>query len=383
MKRTDPSGPADTRLMGIVHSALRRDLSRTLTALTARPAPADEQRTAIAQHLAWMMGFLQRHHQGEDEGLYPLVRRRNPAAAALLASMDADHRRIIPAMEDVAAAARAYQHSASERLGLVEAIGALQDLLLPHLQREEQEMMPVVARSITAADWDDWDRRYNVAPLAPLELAETGLWLLDELGPEDRGVIENLVPPIPRWAILHLAAGRYRRAAFRRWLLPQHSALKFRLTGQVEATTAAEPETVWALIADVTRVGEWSHECRGADWVGGATSAAVGARFRGRNTSRGWRWNRVCTIVACEPPREFAYRTRGLLFNDATLWHFALEPSATGTRIVQTYRVLSMRVWADRLIWLAVPAHRDRRAALQADLGRLAALAAGVAADAE
>ena len=34
--KTDPNGPADTRIMGIVHSALRRDLTRTTTALTAR-----------------------------------------------------------------------------------------------------------------------------------------------------------------------------------------------------------------------------------------------------------------------------------------------------------------------------------------------------------
>ena len=51
MRRTDPNGPADTRLMGIIHNALRRDLSRTRTVLTATPPPAREQRQAIAGHV--------------------------------------------------------------------------------------------------------------------------------------------------------------------------------------------------------------------------------------------------------------------------------------------------------------------------------------------
>jgi hypothetical protein len=44
---------------------------------------------------------------------------------------------------------------------------------------------------------------------------------------------------------------------------------------------------------------------------------------------------------------------------------------------VSTYRhdVLSLRVWADRVIWALIPAHHDRLAALRADLGRLAAIA--------
>ena len=92
--KADPSGPADTSMMGIVHRALRRDLARARAALTADWPPADDQRVAIAGHLGWLMGFLHRHHESEDEGLYPLVRRRSPAAAAMLDVMDADHHAI-------------------------------------------------------------------------------------------------------------------------------------------------------------------------------------------------------------------------------------------------------------------------------------------------
>jgi hypothetical protein len=78
--KDDLDRPADTSLMRIVHDALRRDLDRARAAISGPPFPADAQRAAIAEHLGWMTGFLYRHHESEDEGLYPLVRRRDPAA---------------------------------------------------------------------------------------------------------------------------------------------------------------------------------------------------------------------------------------------------------------------------------------------------------------
>ena len=40
---------------------------------------------------------------------------------------------------------------------------------------------------------------------------------------------------------------------------------------------------MWAVVRNVTRVGEWSHECVDADWLAGADAPVAGARFRGRN----------------------------------------------------------------------------------------------------
>jgi hypothetical protein len=44
---------------------------------------------------------------------------------------------------------------------------------------------------------------------------------------------------------------------------------------------AASPEKVWALVSDVTRIGEFSPETFEAQWLDGATGPAVGAKFRG------------------------------------------------------------------------------------------------------
>lgn len=380
----DLDRPADTRLMGIVHHALRRDLDRARAAISEPPFPADAQRAAIAAHLGWMMGFLHRHHETEDTWLYPQVRLRDPAAAPLLDAMDADHQRMGPAITGLTEAAAAYAGSPAARDDLRQALDLMADVLYPHLRREEDEMMPVVAACVTEREWNEWDQEHNIKPLRPLELADTGLWILDGLDEADRARVTGLVPPVPRFVITRLLAGRYRRAARRRWGPSRPASAKIPRYGQVEVTTAAAPEAVWAVLADITRVGEWSHECHSAAWLSGAPGGP-GARFRGRNKSGRVRWNRVCTITSWQPAREMVWQTKGgAAFGDSTEWGFSLEPAGQGTLIRQYFRVLAARRWAERVILAMVPAHHDRQAALRADLGRLAALAeAGKGAEAE
>jgi hypothetical protein len=153
---------------------------------------------------------------------------------------------------------------------------------------------------------------------------------------------------------------------------------KLRRNGQVEATSTAPPEAVWAIVSDVTRIGEWSHECREAGLLDGAKAPAPGVRFQGRNTIGRVRWARTNEMVRVDAPREFAWRTvPSRMYPDSTEWTISIEPVAGGgCRITQRFVVLKLGPIMDRLIWLVTPAHRDRLPALEADLVRLAAAAA-------
>ncbi|WP_068279734.1 SRPBCC family protein [Aldersonia kunmingensis] len=148
-------------------------------------------------------------------------------------------------------------------------------------------------------------------------------------------------------------------------------------TASVEATVDATPEQVWAVISDVTRIGEWSHECREAKWVGGATHAVPGARFRGRNRVGLVRWGRICTITEVDPPLRFTYHTFGKLTRDSTQWTIELQPEGSGTRIVMGYEALAMPRAFELVILATMKPHWDRTAALQGDLQRLGRVAAG------
>ncbi|HET7821452.1 MAG TPA: SRPBCC family protein [Ornithinibacter sp.] len=146
--------------------------------------------------------------------------------------------------------------------------------------------------------------------------------------------------------------------------------------GRTEAFAATTPDAVWEVIADVTRIGQWSGECRSARLARGASRPAPGIRFRGWNRSGPFLWTRSCLFTVVDPPRHLAWRTVGLWGHvDSTEWHITLETHGDGTRIVQSYDVIHVLPGVDRIYWRLITAHRDRSDALAQDVDRLAALA--------
>jgi hypothetical protein len=147
----------------------------------------------------------------------------------------------------------------------------------------------------------------------------------------------------------------------------------------VSKDISAGADELYELIADVTRIGDWSPECRSARWLDGATHARVGARFRGVNRWGLVRWARLCEVTVAEPGRRFAFRTVPTwLMRDSTSWRFDLEPlSDGGTRVVESYQVLRalptlMQRW---LVSVLMPHHFDMRPHMASTLDRLAAAA--------
>ncbi len=215
--KADGGAPADTRTMGIVHSALRRDLERTRVALTTAPYPDGARRRAIGDHLLAMMHFLHVHHHGEDEGLWPMVQSKNPSTVPLVERMERDHEQIAPAISALEEAAVGYRTGALDREPLLSALAGLSDLLLPHLEREETEAMPVVSATLTRRDWDVYEQDNAIKVKTFVELGDEGQWVLDGLGEADRQVMLALVPAVPRFILLHGFARRYRRKTALLW----------------------------------------------------------------------------------------------------------------------------------------------------------------------
>lgn len=100
---------------------------------------------------------------------------------------------------------------------------------------------------------------------------------------------------------------------------------------EVSIDVAAGPATLYEMVSDVTRMGEWSPENVGCTWMGGAAGPAVGARFKGKN-QRGWRrWSTVNEVVEAEPGRAFAFRTSSFGLKVA-VWRYRFDgDDAAGT----------------------------------------------------
>lgn len=98
----------------------------------------------------------------------------------------------------------------------------------------------------------------------------------------------------------------------------------------VEVEVDATAQQVWDVISDVTRVGEWSHECHSARWLGNAHPCQAPAS-RGRNRAGPARWSRISEIVTVDPPREMVWRTvPSPLFPDSTEWRMLASRTRRG-----------------------------------------------------
>lgn len=104
----------------------------------------------------------------------------------------------------------------------------------------------------------------------------------------------------------------------------------------VERDIAAPPDRVWAMVSDVTRMGEWSPEATGAQWRGGATGPHVGAKFKGLNRSGKRRWTTACTITECEPGLAFAFNVASGPLSVAT-WTYRLTATPTGCHVTESW----------------------------------------------
>lgn len=152
-------------------------------------------------------------------------------------------------------------------------------------------------------------------------------------------------------------------------------------SAETSVIVAADIDAVWNVVHDVTRVGEWSHECTGAEWLGSALAPAPGARFRGRSRAGLFRWGRVCEIVSAEPYELVYFTVRTARYPDSTEWSFTLEAVDGGTKITQRFRALSIPKVLSVVFALLIPGHRDRNDALAADLRRLGEVAAASSRD--
>jgi hypothetical protein len=132
------------------------------------------------------------------------------------------------------------------------------------------------------------------------------------------------------------------------------------MNGAVTVAMSAEPMTIWNVLSDVTRIGEFSPETFEAQWLDGATEPAVGVRFRGhvkRNGIGPVYWT-TCKVVECEPGKSFGFT---VVQNDRPVntWRYRLEPGDGGTDVTESFELAP--VAALKLYWAIAGWRRGRR----------------------
>ncbi len=118
------------------------------------------------------------------------------------------------------------------------------------------------------------------------------------------------------------------------------------------------------MVADVTRMGEWSPETTSCHWLDGITAPAVGARFKGHN-KRGWsKWSTTCEVTACDPGREFSFVVGGSR-DPQTVWTYLFVPIRGGTEVRESFEMIAPLNGLDRALTRMLTRVRDREADLE------------------
>jgi uncharacterized protein YndB with AHSA1/START domain len=104
----------------------------------------------------------------------------------------------------------------------------------------------------------------------------------------------------------------------------------------VSKEIAASPEVVWAMVSDLTRMGEWSPENKGGEWAKGATGPAVGAIFKGRNSNGKKSWSTTVKVTEFDPSKRISF---ALMVGPSAWcdWVWEVAPSATGTLVTHSW----------------------------------------------
>ena len=142
------------------------------------------------------------------------------------------------------------------------------------------------------------------------------------------------------------------------------------MQGEVTVTIAAPIAEVWALVTDVTRIGEFSPETFEAEWTKQSTGPAEGATFRGhvKRNGRGPTYWADCWVTACREPEEFSWAV-GLPGRPVNNWGYRLRPVEAGTEVTEFFRLqpaLPMRAyWALAGRWRGKTNEQGMRATLE------------------
>jgi hypothetical protein len=147
------------------------------------------------------------------------------------------------------------------------------------------------------------------------------------------------------------------------------------MQGSVTVHMNAPADVVWALVSDVTRIGEFSPETFEAEWVDGATGPAVGAKFRGhvKRNGRGPIYWTTCRVTECVESEVFAFEvlTGGRALNT---WRYRLAAVGDGTDVTESFQLTPVPMI--RLYWALLGWARGKtnRNGMQTTLERMKAV---------
>jgi hemerythrin-like domain-containing protein len=141
--------------MAIVHKTFRRAFEESAQLVRTNPTPSAQRVTFLADHIDFIIGVLHHHHESEDLLLYPLLAQRAKEQMKIVDEVGHQHVEVNGAIDAVTQSCAAWRSAPSVETGekLAAALDQLNTVLQPHLDDEEQQIVPLAAVTLTQKEW--------------------------------------------------------------------------------------------------------------------------------------------------------------------------------------------------------------------------------------
>ncbi|MBI1349983.1 MAG: hypothetical protein GC156_02565 [Actinomycetales bacterium] len=190
-----PAQPIDVRDMKIVHETFRRMYAETAGLLRANPSPSPERVAFLADHIDFGISMLHHHHESEDDLLYPLLVERVPERADAVRHVEQQHQEVTGGIDAVSAACSGWRAAPTAENGtaLADRLDHLNAILQPHLDDEEQQIVPLAAVTLTQEEWEEMGE-HSRSYIPKDRMAVAFGMLLEPLDDDDRAHMKSALP---------------------------------------------------------------------------------------------------------------------------------------------------------------------------------------------
>jgi hemerythrin-like domain-containing protein len=211
---TQNSSQADTRLYVVVHKAFRLATTRLVDA--SETLDPSQLQSIFGPRWRFYSDVLHQHHHTEDDKIFPALVAVRPDMGALIEKLEDDHQQLVRTIEAVDSAVSAIERTpdTAHQKALHESLVAVRDAFFPHLDIEDEKILPAIAESIPPKQWDQMDK--DALKSIPRKHLPIAVASLDEVVQGMPRVEQPPPPPLPIRLMLALSW----RKKFSAWVKP-------------------------------------------------------------------------------------------------------------------------------------------------------------------
>lgn len=151
-----PLNPDTTDLIA-VHQVFREALANAGQLIEGTNTGDPERTAVIGSYYDNILRFLKVHHDAEDDLVWPKLMERCSARAALVKELISDHEQIHLSLERAETELALWTQSTDPAAAsdLTAALAGLGEGLIPHLDTEDKEIIPLCSEYLSAEEWGE------------------------------------------------------------------------------------------------------------------------------------------------------------------------------------------------------------------------------------